>query len=208
MGASGLLLLAFLVVHVAGNLVLFAGRDAFNGYSYHLVSNPLIYVAELALLVLFTAHLVAGIVVTARNRAARRHRYAVKHWARGKSSKSHKSVASSTMIVSGVFMIAFVPLHLWTFKWGPNYPSSADPAVRDLYRLVIEEFRRPLEVAWYVGAMLVIGFHLWHGFASGCESLGVDDRDWLRRTGQVLAVAITGGFVIVPIAIWLGWVPA
>lgn len=205
MGASGLLLLAFLLVHVGGNLVLFAGRDAFNGYSHHLTSNPLIYVAEVGLLVLFVAHLVAGIAVTAENRKARPDRYVVKRRAGG---KSHKSLASSTMILSGVFMIAFVPLHLWTFKWGPSYPSPADPAVRDLHRLVIEEFHQPLEVAWYVGAMLIIGFHLWHAFASGLESLGVGDRDGLRRTGHVLAVLITVGFVVVPIAIWLGWVPA
>lgn len=204
MGASGLLLLAFLAVHVAGNLTLFAGPDVFNGYSHHLTSNPLIYVAELGLLVLFVAHLVSGLIVTATNRTARPVRYAVKRRAGG---KSHKSLASSTMILSGVFMIAFVPLHLWTFKWGPQYASAVDPAVRDLHRLVIEEFHEPLEVVWYVGAMLIIGFHLWHAFGSGFASLGVDDRGWLRRTGHVLAVAITVGFVVVPIAVWLGWVP-
>jgi hypothetical protein len=56
--------------------------------------------------------------------------------------------------------------------------------------------------------MLIIGFHLWHAFASGLESLGVDDRDGLRRAGKALAFAITVGFVVVPIAIFLGWVPA
>lgn len=205
MGASGLLLLSFLLVHVGGNLVVFAGRDAFNGYSHRLVSNPLIYVAEIGLLVLFLAHLVAGVAVTSGSRTARPDRYVVRRRAGG---KSHKSLASSTMILSGVFMIAFVPLHLWTFKWGPSYPSPTDPAVRDLHRLVIEEFRQPLEVAWYVGAMLVIGCHLWHAFASGLASLGVDDRSGLRRTGHVLAILVTVGFVVVPIAIWLGWVPA
>lgn len=205
MGASGLLLLAFLLVHVAGNLTIFAGPDVFNGYSHHLTSNPLIYVAELGLVVLFVAHLISGLLVTARNRAARPVRYAVKRRAGG---KSHKSVASSTMILTGIFLIVFVPLHLWTFKYGPHYASPADPAVRDLHRLVIEEFHEPLEVVWYVGAMLIIGFHLWHAFGSGLASLGIDDRDWLRRAGQVLAVAITVGFVVVPIAVWLGWVPA
>ncbi len=205
MGASGLLLLAFLLAHVAGNLVLFAGRDAFNGYSHHLISHPLIYVAEVGLLGLFAAHLVAGIVVTVQNRRARPDRYAMRRRAGG---TSHKSVASSTMIASGVFMIAFVPLHLWTFKWGPSYPSPTDPAVRDLHRLVLEEFRQPLEVAWYVGAMLIIGCHAWHAFASGLASLGVGDREGLRRAGRALAVLVTAGFVVVPVAIWLGWVRA
>jgi succinate dehydrogenase / fumarate reductase cytochrome b subunit len=205
MGASGLLLIAFLVVHVCGNLVVFVGRDAFNNYSEHLVSNPLIYVAELGLLALFVAHFVAGLVVTSANRAARPVGYVVKRRAGG---VSHKSVASTTMILSGIFLLAFVPLHLWTFKWGPQYASAADPAVRDLHRLVIEEFHEPLEVAWYVGAMLIIGMHLWHGFGSGFDSLGVSDRPWLRRFGQALAVAITAGFVIVPLAVFFGMVPS
>ena len=202
MGASGLLLIGFLVVHVLGNLLLFAGPGTFNGYSHHLTSNPLIYVAELGLLALFVAHFVSGIVVALRNRAARPVAYAVKKRAGG---KSHKSLASTTMVLSGLLVLAFVPLHLWTFKWGPQYASAAEPGVRDLYRLVLEEFHEPLEVVWYVAAMLIIGMHLWHGFGSGFDSLGVSDRPWLRHCGQALAVAITVGFLVVPIAVFLGW---
>ncbi len=205
MGASGLLLIGFLVVHVCGNLVVFLGRDAFNGYSEHLTSNPLIYVAEIGLLVLFVAHFVAGLVVTRANRAARPVAYAVKRRAGG---ASHKSLASISMILSGIFLLAFVPLHLWTFKWGPYYASPTDPAVRDIHRLLIEEFHEPLEVVWYVGAMLIIGMHLWHGFGSGFDSLGVSDRPWVRRFGQALALAITLGFVIVPLAVFFRMVPA
>ncbi len=205
MGTTGLLLLGFLIVHVSGNLVLFAGPDAFNAYSHALVTNPLIYVAEIGLLVLFLVHLASGVLVTWRNRAARPVAYAMKRRAGG---ASHKSVASTTMILSGIFVLAFVPLHLWTFKWGPHYAAAGDPAVRDIHRLVIEEFRAPIETAWYVGAMLIIGMHLWHGFGSGLASLGVPDRPWLRRLGQALAVAITLGFVLVPIAVFFGMVPA
>jgi succinate dehydrogenase / fumarate reductase cytochrome b subunit len=205
MGASGLLLLGFLVVHVSGNLTLFAGPDAFNHYSHRLVSNPLIYLAEIGLLVLFVLHFASGLLVTWKNRTARPVGYVVKRRAGG---ASHKSLASTSMILSGIFVLAFVPVHLWTFKWGPHYASVGDPSVRDLHRLVIEEFHEPLEVIWYVAAMLIIGMHLWHGFGSGLESLGVTDRPWLRRIGQALALAITVGFVVVPIAVYLGMVPA
>ena len=203
MGASGLLLLAFLVTHVSGNLLVFAGRDTFNHYSDSLVRNPLVYVAEVGLLVLFLAHFATGFLVTRGNWSARPVQYAVKRRAGG---ASHKSVASTTMILSGVFLLLFVPLHLWTFKYGPHYASPADPAVRDIYRLVLEEFHEPLEVAWYVGAMVIIGFHLWHAFASGFESLGVNDHPMLRRMGQVLAVAITVGFIVIPLAVFF-WMP-
>jgi succinate dehydrogenase / fumarate reductase cytochrome b subunit len=204
MGASGLLLLAFLVVHLIGNLMVFGGRETFNHYSHTLLQNPLIYVAEIGLLALFVLHFVSGIMVALQNRAARPAGYAVKRRAGG---ASHKSVASSTMIFSGIFVLAFVPLHLWTFKYGPHYASSGDPAVRDLYRVVMEEFHEPLEVAWYVGAMLIVGLHLWHAFGSGLASLGVDDRPVFRRAGHVLAVGLTVGFLIIPLVVYLWMAP-
>jgi succinate dehydrogenase / fumarate reductase, cytochrome b subunit len=203
MGATGLLLLAFLVVHVSGNLLLFAGPRTFNAYSHGLVTNPLVYVAEVGLLILFVAHFASGLLITRANQVARPVAYAMKRRAGG---ASHKSLASTTMILTGLVVLAFVPLHLWTFKYGPHYAAASDPAVRDLHRLVLEVFSRPLEVAWYVAAMVIIGFHLWHGFGSGLESLGLPYQRGLRMVGQFLAVAITVGFVVVPIAVYFGGV--
>ncbi len=200
MGVTGLLLIGFLVMHMAGNLLVFAGAEAYNDYSHKLVTNPLIYAAEIGLLVLFVGHFVSGIRVWARNRAARPVGYTVQHRA---GHTSHKSLASTTMIVTGVVLLTFVPLHLWTFKFGAHYPSAGDAAVRDIYRLVIEDFQNPLIVAWYVLAMGVVGFHLWHGFGSGFESLGVSYRRGLRVFGQALAIVVAGGFVLVPIMVLL-----
>ncbi len=199
MAVTGLLLIGFLVVHLSGNLLVFAGPEPFNAYSHKLVSNPLIYLAEAVLLVLFAVHLGNGIVLFLRNRAARPVGYAVQKWA---GEPSHKTLASTTMIYTGLVVLAFVPLHLWTFKFGPHYASSADPAVRDLYRLVIEEFHEPGEVIWYAFAMIVIGFHLWHGFGSAFESLGVRYSKWLRRFGEALAVGLAGGFLLIPVLIF------
>lgn len=200
MAVTGLLLIGFLVAHLAGNLLVFVGPTAFNDYSHKLVSNPLVYVAEAGLLALFVAHLVNGILVTLRNRAARPVGYQVRARAR---HTSHKSIASTTMIASGVVVLAFVPLHLYTFKFGPHYASTAEPGVRDLYRLVIEVFRDPLHVVWYVLAMVVIGFHLWHGFGSGFESLGMAYRQPLRRFGRLLAVVLAGGFLLIPVIVFV-----
>lgn len=200
MALTGLPLIGFLVLHLSGNLLLFAGPAAFNGYSHTLVSNPLVYPAEAALLVLFVTHFVTGIVVTRRNRAARPVRYQVRSRA---GHTSHKSVASTTMILTGLVLLGFVPLHLFLFKFGTYYASPTDPGVRDLYRLVIEVFQDPVHVAWYVFAMAVIGFHLWHGFGSGFESLGVAYRAPLRRFGQLLAMVLAGGFLVIPVIVFL-----
>lgn len=202
MAATGLLLLAFLVYHLAGNLLIYSGAAAFNEHSHALISNPLVYVAEIGLLLFFGAHFVSGIQVYRAGAAARPESYRVKRWA---GHTSHKSWASATMILSGIVVLVFVPLHLWTFKYGAYYESAGRPEVRDLHRLVIEEFRKPGYVVWYVFAMIVIGFHLWHGFGSAFESLGVHHRKPLRRFGQLLAVLIAVGFLSIPIVVyWLG----
>jgi succinate dehydrogenase / fumarate reductase cytochrome b subunit len=200
MAATGLLLLGFLAAHLAGNLLVFVGPDTFNHYSQALVSNPLIYAAEAGLLLLFVAHLASGLAVTWQNRAARPVAY--QQTARA-GHTSHKSLASTTMILSGLIILVFVPIHLETFKFGPHYDWAGEPGVRDLHRLVLEVFRSPLYVAWYVAAMIVIGFHLWHGFGSGFESLGIACRKPLRRFGQILAVLIAGGFLLIPVVLFL-----
>jgi succinate dehydrogenase / fumarate reductase cytochrome b subunit len=200
MGLTGLALIAFLVLHLAGNLLIFSGPKAFNDYSHALISNPLIYLAELLLLAWFVAHLATGIRVTLGNRAARPTSYAVKRRA---GHTSRKSVASSTMILSGIVVLVFVPLHLWTFKFGPHYASITEPGVRDLHRLVLEVFRQPAYVIFYVVTLAILGGHLWYGFESAFESLGVSYRTWLRRAGQALALVLTGGFILIPIVVFL-----
>ncbi len=200
MGASGLLLFLFLIAHLTGNLLFFRSVDTFNHYSHALITNPLIVVAELGLLVLYFLHVVSGIAVTRMNRKARPEAYGNKRWA---GFTSRKSLASTTMILSGLIVFIFVPLHLWTFKYGPHYTVATEPAVRDLARLMLEVFQSPWATLWYVVAMVFIGFHLWHGFASAFESLGKRHAPSLRRLGHLLAVLIAGGFLIIPVIIYM-----
>ena len=201
MAATGLLLIGFLITHVAANLLLLVDTTAFNDYSHALTSNALIYVAEAVLLALFVAHLLSGLLVERANRAARPIPYENKQRAGG---RSRKTLASATMIFSGVLILVFVPLHIAEFKFGPVYPSAQDPGVRDLARLVLEEFREPAEVLWYEFALVVIGLHAWHGIPSALDSLGVSHRLWLRNSARALAVAIFGGFVLIPLVIYFG----
>jgi succinate dehydrogenase / fumarate reductase cytochrome b subunit len=200
MAVTGLLLIGFLIAHVSANLLLLFDTEAFNAYSHKLVSNPLIYVAELGLLALFVAHLGAGIITERRNRAARPIAYGVKQNA---GHTSRKTLASSTMIFSGVLALLFVPLHIYGFKFGTYYDSVTHPGTRDLARLVLEEFRNPFLVAWYEVAMVVIGFHAFHGIGSAFESLGVtlNQRAWLKNGGRALALLIFGGFIVIPLTI-------
>jgi len=200
MAATGLGLILFLVAHLAGNLLLFAGPEAFNHYSHALISNKLIYLAEAILFIAFVAHFVSGFAVVRQNRAARPVGYVMKRRAR---HTSLKSLASTSMILSGLVLLVFVPLHVYTFKFGPWYDTSGEPVVRDLYRLVVDVFQNPLYVGWYVVAMIFVGFHLWHGFGSGIETLGVGSRAPIRLAGKILAVVLAGGFAIIPIVLFV-----
>jgi succinate dehydrogenase / fumarate reductase cytochrome b subunit len=197
---TGLLLLGFLIAHLAGNLLFIAGPDAFNEYSHSLVSNPLIYAAELGLVAIFLLHIFKTVGLVIGSYSARPDRYAKKKWAKTKNDRSRKSVASSTMIVTGTIVLLFVVTHLMTFKFGPYYETP--DGIRDLYRLQLAVFSNPGYVAFYVVAMGVILFHLWHGVSSALQSFGIDSPTWTPRlllAGRGLAVLLGLGFAILPI---------
>ncbi|MGH9345922.1 MAG: succinate dehydrogenase cytochrome b subunit [Vicinamibacterales bacterium] len=199
---TGLGLFSFLVAHLSGNLLFLVSPRAFNEYGHAVVNNPLIYAIELGLVVVFLVHVYSTVRLYAGARIARPERYAVKRWA---GAPSRKSVASSTMIFTGIIIVGFVILHLRAFKFGPWYESPE--GIRDLYRLQLEVFSRPGYVAFYMLAMVLIGFHLWHGIPSAAQSLGIDHPKYtprIIRIGRVVAVLIAVGFFILPLYTFLG----
>ena len=201
---TGLALAIFLIGHLAGNLLFLVGPDAFNHYGHTLSSNPLIYLAEVGLIAVFVMHIVKTFTGFVANRGARPERYALKKWAKTKNTASRKSLASTTMIVTGTIMLLFVVTHLLTFKFGPVYTTPE--GIRDLYRLQVEIFSRPLYVGFYLVAMGIIFAHLWHGISSAAQSLGIDHPNWtprLRLVGRLMSAVVAGGFFIIPIFTFL-----
>ena len=201
--ATGLALVLYLVVHLAGNALLFLGPATFNDYAHALISNPLVIPAEIGLLAIFILHVYKTVVMWWRNRSARPEAYARKRWAGG---PSRKSLASTTMIYTGLVTAVFVVLHVRAFKYGAYYQVEGSEA-RDLYRLVIEFFQSPFNVVFYEVCLVLLGFHLWHGFWSAFESLGGDERAVRPRVllvSKVVAVIIAGGFVAIPLWVYFG----
>jgi succinate dehydrogenase / fumarate reductase cytochrome b subunit len=197
-GITGFALFLYLILHIAGNALVFLGPDIFNEYSHTLISNPLIPVIEIGLLLVFLVHIYRTVRMVIANRRARPVRYAMKKRA---GAPSRKTLASSTMILSGIWLLLFVVIHVRTFKYGTEYPAAG--GVRDLYRLEMENFSNPLTVGFYILSMLVVGSHLWHGVASSLQSLGADHPTWTPRLvglGKISAVAIAAGFIV--IALW------
>src|SRR5438105_4963865 len=197
-GVTGIALVLYLLVHIAGNLMVFGGPSLFNKYAYTLEGNPLIPIIEIGLLLIFVVHVYQTVTMFLKNQQARPVAYIQKKRA---GHTSRKSFASSTMIFSGLWLLIFIIIHVKAFRYGTEYPWAEGG--RDLYRLEIENFANPLIVAFYVLSMLMVGSHLWHGASSSLQSLGLDHPRWtprVRAAGKVLAVAIAGGFIT--IAVW------
>lgn len=198
-GITGLALFLYLIIHIVGNLIVFAGPAAFNRYAFVMeYGNPLLPVIEIGLLLVFLIHIYKTVTMFLANQQARPVAYARKERA-GKPSR--KTFASTTMIVSGLWLIIFLIIHVKAFRFSPETPWPAGG--RDLYKQEMDVFVNPAMVGFYVLSMLVIGSHLWHGIASAFQSLGADHPKWTRRilaTGKVVAFAIAGAFIV--IALW------
>ena len=201
-GATGLLLFGYLILHLAGNLLIFAGQETFNHYSHALISNPLIVPIELVLALIFVVHIYKAVVMWTKNQAARPVGYEQKSWA---GYTSRKSVASTTMIWTGLATLVFVVIHVAQIKYGTWY-EIGEPPVRDLYRTEVEVFSSPLWVAIYVAGMALVGFHLRHGIASAFQSSGASHPVYTKRLvviGTVIAILIGAGFAISPMWVYL-----
>src|SRR5215207_579590 len=163
-GITGVALFLYLLIHIAGNLVVFLGPAAYNQYAYILEGNPLLPIIEIGLLLLFLIHIVKTVRMYLGNRSRRPVAYARRKTA---GAPSRKTFASSTMIVSGLWLLAFLIIHVKTFRFGveQEWPAGG----RDLYLLEMQAFTNPLVVAFYVISMIVVGSHLWHGVSSAFQ---------------------------------------
>lgn len=198
-GITGLALLLYLMLHVSANVMVVFGPSVFNGIADTLEHVPLLPVIEVGLLAIFLVHVFQTIRMFLSNQQARPVGYAQKKYA---GSPSRKSLASSTMIVSGLWLLVFIVIHVKAFKYGTTYEWAEGG--KDFYRLEMDNFvGHPLIVGFYVLSMLVVGSHLWHGASSAFQSLGVENRRWtpaLLVAGRTIAVLIAGGFIA--IALW------
>jgi succinate dehydrogenase / fumarate reductase, cytochrome b subunit len=193
-GTTGFLLFLYLIVHIAGNLMVFGGPDFFNEYSHTLLSNPLIVPIEIGLLLIFLLHIYKTVAMYLANQKARPAKYVTRKRA---GPPSRKTFASTTMILSGLWLLMFVIIHVRTFKYGADYERGG---MRDLYRVEMENFHSPFAVLFYLVSLLLVGSHLWHGVSSSMQSLGIDHPRWTPRIltiGRAAAVLISGGFLVI-----------
>lgn len=203
MGLTGLIWAGFVFGHMAGNMLMFVSPNMYNAYGHAITAGKMIYVIEAVLILSLLIHVGCALKLTLENRAARGgQRYAVR--SRGDKGGTW---ASRTMAVQGSVILAFVILHIATFKYGTYYETTVDGVVmRDLHRLLIEVFQQPGYVVWYLVALVLLGFHLSHGIGSLFQSLGLKNErteKWIGRASVVYGIVVAGGFLAQPIYIFL-----
>lgn len=202
MGLSGLAMSGFVLGHMAGNMLVFVGAEAFNKYGHAIVTNkPLLFGAETVLLLAVFVHMICGIWLTRDNKAARESRYAL-----SPNGTKESTLASRTMIHSGVIIAVFIVLHLIQFKFGHVYSVSYDGVeMRDLHRNLIEVFSNPIAVAWYFAAVALLGFHLCHGVEASLQSLGFRHPVYtkiIHKVALCYGTVVALGFISQPIYVF------
>jgi succinate dehydrogenase / fumarate reductase cytochrome b subunit len=203
MGLTGLLWLGFVLTHMLGNMLILVSADLYNAYGHAIVSNkPLLYAAESVLVLALMAHVFTAITLTIQNRKSRSSRYEITpNGAKG------SSIASRTMAIQGSIILAFIILHLITFKYGTEYTTVVGGVeMRDIHKLVVEVFQQPGYVAWYFVSLVLLMFHLSHGAQSIFQSFGILERKMqksLKKLGWIYAIIVVGGFLSQPIYVFL-----
>ncbi len=203
MALTGLALSGFVFTHMAANMLIFVGARAYNGYGHALTTNPFFPLISGGLLACFLLHAAMGILLSKQNRAARgENAYAMSADDAGKATP----VSSKTMIFSGSLVLFFLVTHLLSFKWGTFYSVTyGGVEMRDLHRLIIEKFQSPFYVYGYLICLVVLGFHLKHGFAALFQSLGLNHPRYtpiIKKTSIVYTLVVILGFISQPIYVY------
>ncbi|EGX55033.1 cytochrome b subunit [Streptomyces zinciresistens K42] len=205
MAVSGLTMLLYLIVHMAGNLKIFFGADTFNEYARWLrtVGAPFLHeewalwLVRVVLVVAVVAHAVSAYQLSRRDLRARPDKYVHK--------KARASYATRTMRWGGVILGLFIVWHILDLTTGTVHPGGFQ-AGRP-YENIVDTFSTWYGNVIYIVAMLALGLHVRHGFWSAAQTLGAGSRTRdraLKGVANVLALLLTVGFLAVPVGVMTG----
>jgi succinate dehydrogenase / fumarate reductase cytochrome b subunit len=206
--ATGVVLILFVIGHLLGNLQIFLGPDWINGYAKHLRDlGPILWAIRAFLIIVVVAHIYYTIRLAIENRRARPERYRRKDIVKA-------TLASRTMVMSGLIILAFVIYHLLQFTvhvTDPRFDAlPKDPLGHyDVYSMMILGFQSPLISGFYILGMSLLAMHLSHGSSSFFQSLGWNDQKLAPRfalAGRIFAWCLFLGYSSIPVAVLLGWV--
>ncbi len=200
---TGLMIIGFVVVHLFGNLMLYAGPTKFNHYSELLLSmGELLWIIRIGLITAAVVHIGLTLQLVLENRKARTQRYEVY------TPVGDRSFATKTMKYSGILILAFLVLHLYDFTLADKTSASSiveglnEGESLHLYGLVVNAFNNPLRSLIYIVVMIAVGLHLAHGLESLFQTLGFNHDRYtprLRQLSLIFGVVIAAGFITIPL---------
>ncbi|HXI34978.1 MAG TPA: succinate dehydrogenase cytochrome b subunit [Gemmatimonadales bacterium] len=205
MAATGVILLGFVLAHMAGNLKVFQGPEHFNAYAEGLrtVGAPffgrgqLLWAARIILLAAVGLHIWAAWAVTRASWAARPEGYK-------RLELIETTWAARTMRWGGLLIVAYVVYHLLDLTFGKANPSFVPG---DVYHNLVASFSRTSVALAYIAAVLVLAFHMYHGIYSAFQTLGLNHpkyNRWRRAFAAGYTLLVTAGFIAVPVAVLAG----
>jgi succinate dehydrogenase / fumarate reductase cytochrome b subunit len=217
MGATGLFLISFLVVHVGLNACIWAddNGEMFNKGAHFMGGMVVIRIMEVGLFIGFFIHIIQGYVLTAYNNSRRGTAYRVN---KGYGSKWY----SRSMGFLGTLLLLFLIMHIWHF-WTPSrlggmwniqpleevsYNNGA-VTIHNLYLQMLQVFQSPLVVVLYVLGCISLAWHLMHGFKAAFRTFGVHNSRYfalIKATGYAFSVVVPLAFAMMPVSMYLGWV--
>jgi succinate dehydrogenase cytochrome b subunit len=202
MAVTGVVLVGFVVAHMAGNLQLYLGPEALNAYGHalrELLHGTGLWIARAVLLLAVTLHIWAATSLTLQSRAARPVGYR-------KMSFTESTYASRTMRWSGPILLLFILYHLAHFTTGHAHPQFVEG---DVFGNVVVGFQSGPVVFFYLVAMLALGLHLYHGTWSMLQTLGLSHpryNPWRHALAALVTILVVGGNVTFPLAVYFGLV--
>lgn len=211
MAVTGVIFVAFVVVHMIGNLKVYAGPESFNAYAAWLreVGYPLVpkegvlWAFRATLLVALVLHVWAAVTLWIRGRRARgRHRR--------RRMKGSMAQGARTMLPGGLVIFVFIIVHLLDLTIGALLHSGAfqhpDPQFH-AYENLIASFQRPWMAGFYFVTMLIIAYHILHGWQTILQDVGATSRRfravWVI-VGGLISIAIVLGNAAIPVLVMAG----
>jgi succinate dehydrogenase / fumarate reductase cytochrome b subunit len=205
MSLLGLFLVSFLVVHLSINILLLFDdtRQLFNEAAHFMATNPIIQAFQWVLFLGFVLHIILGLILQIQNWLARPVRYQ-------RAGSSEMSFFSKYMIHTGAIVFIFLIIHFANFFIKAKFGDLGSVAYEtgtfeDLGIVVFNLFKDGYYVAFYVVAILLLGFHLDHGFQSAFQSLGLNHSKYtpaIKAVGRLFAIVVILGYVSIPLVIY------
>ncbi|MCS6999891.1 MAG: succinate dehydrogenase cytochrome b subunit [Bacteroidota bacterium] len=202
---TGLVMVLFLIAHLSGNLLVFAGPDAINSYAAGLRDvSALLWTARIVLLASLVLHVYFTVRLRQLSREARPIQYRMQRY-------EASTFASRTMLISGLVIFSYVAFHLAHFTWGKIYPQyyaatyflDGRGPVHDVYSMVVRSFQEWWISALYIVAVTFVMIHLVHATQSALQTLGIYHKRYvhsIRKASIALAIVLWVGYVLIPLA--------